>query len=219
MSILYTMDPIKLWSLQHKCLILFALALEMPLSTVPYFTVDRHIYMYTQEIIVDFNLEPIPTKTLFFRHRVNYILFCLHMQGMLIPDKYLCHSPLMIACEEDKENIVELLLKNGASVALKNKVVIPVASMDHNYSIYGTVVSTALILLFQNGLTAVHIACKNGRRVILSCLLEEAKTQKHFCFKRKLSSDYDVVISAKAREVRRLCNYPHDCKLTSKVHY
>ena len=85
---------------------------------------------------------------------------------------------------------------------------------------YRTIVSTALILLFQNGLTAVHIACKNGRKVILGCLLEEAKTQKRFCFKRKLSSDYDVVMSAKAREVRtcRLCSYPHDCKLTSKVH-
>ena len=57
------------------------------------------------------------------------------------------------------------------------------------------------LLLFQNGLTAVHIACKNGRRAILSSLLEKAKTQKHFCFKRNLSTDYDVVMSAKAREV------------------
>ena len=48
------------------------------------------------------------------------------MQEMPIPDKYLCHSPLMIACEEYKKNIVELLLHNGASVALKNKVDIAV---------------------------------------------------------------------------------------------
>ena len=143
------------------------------------------------------------------------------MQGMLIPDKYLCHSPLMIACEEDKKNIVELLLNNGASAALKNKVDIAVTSMHHSYCILSNH-SYSFDLLFQNGLTAVHIACKNGRRVILSCLLEEAKTQKRFCFKRKLSSDYDVVMSAKAREVRTccmLCNCPHDCKLTSKVHY
>ena len=46
---------------------------------------------------------------------------------MLIPDKYLCHSPLMIACEEDKKDIVELLIENRASVALKNKVSISVA--------------------------------------------------------------------------------------------
>ena len=71
------------------------------------------------------------------------------MQEMPIPDKYLCHSPLMIACEEDKKNIVELLLKNGASVALKNKVDIAVTSMHHSYStcMYRTIVSTALILL------------------------------------------------------------------------
>ena len=48
---------------------------------------------------------------------------------MLIPDKYLCHSPLMIACEEDKEDIVKLLIEKGASVALKNKVGIAVTSM------------------------------------------------------------------------------------------
>jgi hypothetical protein len=59
---------------------------------------------------------------------------------MLIPDKYLYHSPLMVACEEDKENIVELLVENGASVALKNKVGIPVTSMDHS-SVYRTIVT------------------------------------------------------------------------------
>ena len=35
----------------------------------------------------------------------------------------------------------------------------------------------------------------------MSSVLEKAKTQKHFCFMRSLPSDYDVVISAKAREV------------------
>ena len=58
-----------------------------------------------------------------------------------------------------------------------------------------------LSITFQNGLTAVHIACKNGRRAILCSLLEKAKTQKHFCFKRSLPSDYDVAMSARAREV------------------
>ena len=41
---------------------------------------------------------------------------------MPVPEKYLFHSPLMIACEEDKEDIVQLLIEKGASVALKNKV-------------------------------------------------------------------------------------------------
>ena len=70
------------------------------------------------------------------------------------------------------------------------------------------------LLLFQNGLTAVHIACKSGRRTILSSLLEKAKTQKHFCFKRSLPSDYDVVMSAKAREV----GVAHNCKLLFMMH-
>ena len=60
---------------------------------------------------------------------------------------------------------------------------------------------TVDLLPFQTGLTAVHIASKKGRRDVLSSLLEKAKTQKHFCFKRDLPSDYDVAMSAKAREV------------------
>lgn len=32
------------------------------------------------------------------------------------------HSPLMIACEEDWDKVIDLLLSKGASVALKNKV-------------------------------------------------------------------------------------------------
>ena len=82
---------------------------------------------------------------------------------------------------------------------------------------YSHVLIFSYLLLFQNGLTAVHIACKNGRRAILSSLLEKAKTQKHFCFKRSLPSDYDVVMSAKAREVCVWglyihCIYPYNCK-------
>lgn len=41
---------------------------------------------------------------------------------MPIPEKYVSHSPLMVACAEDKDEIVQLLILNGASVALKNKV-------------------------------------------------------------------------------------------------
>ena len=83
-----------------------------------------HTYvLYTQEIVC-LKLYRTTKINNFSGTEYIYFLFCLHMhvQGMLIPDKYLCHSPLMIACEEDKKNIVELLLNNGASVALKNKV-------------------------------------------------------------------------------------------------
>lgn len=142
---------------------------------------------------------------------MDCVVFFLKVK--LIPDRYLCHSPLMIACEEDRENIAKLLIENGASVALKNKV--GLLSLQYSYSVcagiglgsnymyneevlqsYGSI-----YYFFQNGLTAVHIACKNGRRGILCSLLEKAKTQKNFCFKRSLPSDYDVVMSAKAREV------------------
>lgn len=54
---------------------------------------------------------------------------------------------------------------------------------------------------FQNGVTAVHIASKKGKKSILSALLEKAKKQKRFNFKRSLQSDYEVVMLAKAREV------------------
>ena len=54
---------------------------------------------------------------------------------------------------------------------------------------------------FQSGLTAVHIACRMGRKSILNDLIAKAKTQKHFNFKRNLPSDYEVAMSAKQREV------------------
>ena len=36
--------------------------------------------------------------------------------------KYHCHSPLMIACEDECESVISVLLELEATVALKNKV-------------------------------------------------------------------------------------------------
>ena len=57
----------------------------------------------------------------------------MHTKSMAVPEKYSSLSPLMIACEEDKEEIVQLLISKGASIALKNKVQIKVI---HEHTIH-----------------------------------------------------------------------------------
>ena len=64
-----------------------------------------------------------------------------------------------------------------------------------------TATKFVVLIPFQHGLTAVHIACKKGRKDIVCELVEKARTQKNFCFKREMSSDYEVAMSAKGRDV------------------
>ena len=63
------------------------------------------------------------------------------------------------------------------------------------------------LIPFQHGLTALHIACKKGRKGIVCELVAKARTQKNFCFKRNVASDYEVAVSAKGRHVCWQVNY------------
>ena len=57
--------------------------------------------------------------------QIIFLLFYYpHNKAIPAPEKYWSHSPLMIACEQGEGEIVQVLISKGASVALKNKVLI-----------------------------------------------------------------------------------------------
>ena len=103
----------------------------------------------------------------------------------------------MIACEDDRDDIVDVLLKNEATVALKNKVISMLIGLNcmipHFFS------------LLQYGLTAVHIVCRKGKLNILKMLLEKAKDQR-VCFSKKskppLPSDCEAVLLTRPKKVK-----------------
>ena len=58
----------------------------------------------------------------------------------------------------------------------------------------GTIISCNV----QNGLTALHIACKKGIVGVVRLIREKGEEQKRFCG-LQLNSDYEVLINAKER--------------------
>lgn len=78
--------------------------------------------------------------------------------------------------------------------------------MFHNYRI----LELLGVTLWQYGLTSAHIVCKQGNLGILKKILSAAKDQKVFCNKKNgQTSDYEVVLRTRAKEVLPNLFYPH----------
>ncbi len=51
----------------------------------------------------------------------------------------------------------------------------------------------------QEGLNALHIACKTGNLEICQLLLKKAKDQNHFGEKKTFTSDLSILVNAKEK--------------------
>ncbi len=72
--------------------------------------------------------------------------------------------------------------------------------------LYGVVVMVCVVVIacvssIQEGLTSLHIACNKGMLQTARLIRKEGEGQKRFNQRKKLNSDFEVLINAKAANV------------------